>query len=1134
MENYIKKVICTLIAITTILVSSVTYIDTVKADEEPIAYAFKYDDNPVSIYSNANITFYANEGYTIVLNQDIEISEPFYVQGTLYSDFAWTIKMNGHKIYRSLNSGVNNGEIFHIRANQTLNLLGVGDSRIEGSSDSVQNREFTYQGYRPDDSTSSDTKSEMTVTTGGLITGGYSTNTAGAIYLQQGATLNLSNVAVNGNTSLANYSGPIYTEGSNCTINMDNAHVDHNYSGDDGGGIYTAENSSTTINMKESTIDYNITKHYGGGIAAYGKIIINGDISNYNSSVSHNYAGGYAGGIYIRNSSTNSEIRRIHVDNNFSGNAGGGIFITGENTKLADVTIKNNECTAYGAGVFVDADGTVFIDCKITGNQSLKDSSGKHSYAGGIYVYTRYDITMNGRCVVENNFNSEGKTDNVYLNDAFIFAHAYIKGTTLEGARIGLNCDSSGSQLLGINIYDYIDGRYFMDNPESLHVYYKPHEHELYQESGASRKYTLTVNGVEIGDYYQGKQVTISDNNQDTSKIFLNWDTTHAKGLDYIDVAKDEPVFTITMPGNDITIDANYLDCLTSLKLTINSNTPTAGSYLPDSIKYTYGPDEQSRWSWDLEWLEVSGEKMTPTSGRAKYDTTYAFKFQLAKDIDKGLVFSDSIQPENITIKFDDGKEIIASSVSVDEAGTLTIISDYLKTNPELITVESFESTSITVQEGISKDDLINALPSTAIGVDTESNEDIYTVDKTKITDELLARLIDSEGNVIKPESGSATIEIPTSMIDKPENVTFTEGITFSVTVQVIEKITVETPTVTKDSGEYSGTSLKIEASTTTEDATIYYTIDGGDTQTYDSNVGIVLTTEANTEKIFDVNVWAEKEDVSSGVLKLNYKLTGITSSTVTINCRDTSIEKTWSDSVTNSYDTGNKVTVYAPTYEGRVFEKWIYTDGTETKESTNLYYTFNELTKDETLEAIYNPVITTISFNIPYPQGGEALATKDDISVTATIAGVTMDFSGYFDLDNLTWLPNAVVADYETSYTAKLPILHNTQGSKFKVADKLVVMVNGNTDKRLIVNLDKSRENAYVTFPETDVQPYVPTPTPTATSESKKESGGWDDGGPFTTDSCGNVYDRWGNIIYEANGCNVGGYNLVNTETKN
>ncbi len=56
---------------------------------------------------------------------------------------------------------------------------------------------------------------------------------------------------------------------------------------------------------------------------------------------------------------------------------------------------------------------------------------------------------------------------------------------------------------------------------------------------------------------------------------------------------------------------------------------------------------------------------------------------------------------------------------------------------------------------------------------------------------------------------------------------------------------------------------------------------------------------------------------------------------------------------------------------------------------------------------------------------------------------------------------------------------------------------------------------------------------TSTTTSKSTKTTNGWDDGGPFTTDTCGNVFDRWGNKIYEAKGCNVGGYNLVRTSVE-
>lgn len=40
-----------------------------------------------------------------------------------------------------------------------------------------------------------------------------------------------------------------------------------------------------------------------------------------------------------------------------------------------------------------------------------------------------------------------------------------------------------------------------------------------------------------------------------------------------------------------------------------------------------------------------------------------------------------------------------------------------------------------------------------------------------------------------------------------------------------------------------------------------------------------------------------------------------------------------------------------------------------------------------------------------------------------------------------------------------------------------------------------------------------------------------WDDGGPFTTDVCGNIFDRWGNKIYSAPACQVNdGYQVPNT----
>lgn len=54
------------------------------------------------------------------------------------------------------------------------------------------------------------------------------------------------------------------------------------------------------------------------------------------------------------------------------------------------------------------------------------------------------------------------------------------------------------------------------------------------------------------------------------------------------------------------------------------------------------------------------------------------------------------------------------------------------------------------------------------------------------------------------------------------------------------------------------------------------------------------------------------------------------------------------------------------------------------------------------------------------------------------------------------------------------------------------------------------------------------------ATGTTSKSTSGYDDGGPFTKDECGNVFDRWGNKIYEAPTCIAySGYSLVSTDAK-
>ncbi len=108
------------------------------------------------------------------------------------------------------------------------------------------------------------------------------------------------------------------------------------------------------------------------------------------------------------------------------------------------------------------------------------------------------------------------------------------------------------------------------------------------------------------------------------------------------------------------------------------------------------------------------------------------------------------------------------------------------------------------------------------------------------------------------------------------------------------------------------------------------------------------------------------------------------------------------------------------------------------------------------------------------------------------------------------------------------------------KNSDKMCRITVTNTKKEIEPTPTSTPTSTPTISPTPTTTPTVaPTssPTPTATAETKKSTAtptsGWDDGGPFTTDSCGNVFDRWGNKIYEASSCNVGGYNLVKTSTK-
>ncbi len=190
---------------------------------------------------------------------------------------------------------------------------------------------------------------------------------------------------------------------------------------------------------------------------------------------------------------------------------------------------------------------------------------------------------------------------------------------------------------------------------------------------------------------------------------------------------------------------------------------------------------------------------------------------------------------------------------------------------------------------------------------------------------------------------------------------------------------------------------------------------------------------------------------------------------------------------------------------------------------------TSKEITKESTIIAKL-PVIT---------KGDNASITvgdKKELSFTSD--ALYEDFKEVKLNDETLDKKYYTVASGSTVVTLKADYVATLKEGTYKLG---VVSSNGTATATFTVNKKEVKPTATPTITPTSTPTVAPTAspsaTPTSTPETKKSTAkttsGWDDGGPFTTDKCGNVFDRWGNKIYEAKGCNIGGYNLVRTSVE-
>ena len=195
-----------------------------------------------------------------------------------------TIDLNGHNINRNLEFAVEHGEVIHVASGGTLNLT--------------------------------DTNLEMGNI--GMITGGNSTDSAGGIYIEAGAAVNMWGGNIVGNKTDVS-GGGVLLAGEGSTFSMSGGKIARNTAQQCGGGVAVSDGVCKLISGEVSE---NIGQDGGGFYAQAGELIISGGTVSSNTAV-------HGGGVLLNNTAAFTLKGKAAVQNNIASGenrVGGGIL----------------------------------------------------------------------------------------------------------------------------------------------------------------------------------------------------------------------------------------------------------------------------------------------------------------------------------------------------------------------------------------------------------------------------------------------------------------------------------------------------------------------------------------------------------------------------------------------------------------------------------------------------------------------------------------------------------------------------------------------------------------------------------------------------------------------------------------
>lgn len=282
---------------------------------------------------------------------------------------------------------------------------------------------------------------------GGVITGGASSNTGGAIHIgkntvvdiqggtfyecttcdeggaicmeddggAQGRFLTMRNCHIwfcqTIDSTDSCYGGGIYI-GEDANVYLSDMTIQDCYSEDSGGGIYQ-KNDYTYLNMNNVLLTGNTCRDNGGAVCIKGT-----------GGASYEPFGAY----------------RCTFRGNKANQSGGAVYIDGEGrsrpTTISKCTFIANETGDDGAAIYVNDDNTSLDGCTITGNNA-KDK-------GAVYVDSYYDINVQGLMTVKDNTAGDTDNKNLVLQDGAASTARVYSGGLDRGSYIAVSTTGSG------------------------------------------------------------------------------------------------------------------------------------------------------------------------------------------------------------------------------------------------------------------------------------------------------------------------------------------------------------------------------------------------------------------------------------------------------------------------------------------------------------------------------------------------------------------------------------------------------------------------------------------------------------------------------------------------------------------